>query len=335
MTPPSDVGAAIRSPKAELHIHLEGALEPEMALEMARRNGVSLPYASAEELHAAYKFRDLQSFLDLYYRLIEVLRTEEDFYELAMAYFKRAHADGVVHAEPFFDPQAHTTRGVAFSTVVEGFARALDEARARLGISARLIMCFLRDMTAAEAMCTLESAEPYLDRIVAVGLDSAERGNPPSKFAMPFERARKMGLRAVAHAGEEGPASYIREALDILHVDRIDHGIRCMEDPALVRRLADERIPITVCPLSNVRLRVVRTLPEHPLRRMIDAGLAVCVNSDDPAYFGGYVNDNLSAVAEALALSAAEVRMLVRNSLEGSFLSDAERAELLSPAPVV
>ncbi|MEU2544440.1 adenosine deaminase [Streptomyces roseolus] len=311
-------------PKAELHLHIEGTLEPELAFALAERNGVTLPYATTEELREAYRFSDLQSFLDLYYALMAVLRTPEDFTALADAYLERAAAQGVRHAEIFFDPQAHTARGVSMGTVVEGLAAALDRAEERYGISTRLIMCFLRDESAASALATLEAAKPYLDRITGVGLDSAEVGHPPAKFREVYEEAARLGLRRVAHAGEEGPAEYVREALDVLGVERIDHGLRCMEDPELVERLARERVPLTLCPLSNVRLRVIDGLGRHPLRAMLDAGLLVTVNSDDPAYFGGYVGDNYTAVREALSLSQEQVRVLARHSFEAAFLDDDE-----------
>ncbi|MFH9742486.1 adenosine deaminase [Streptomyces roseolus] len=311
-------------PKAELHLHIEGTLEPELAFALAERNGVTLPYATTEELREAYRFSDLQSFLDLYYALMAVLRTPEDFTALADAYLERAAAQGVRHAEIFFDPQAHMARGVSMGTVVEGLAAALDRAEERYGISTRLIMCFLRDESAASALATLEAAKPYLDRITGVGLDSAEVGHPPAKFREVYEEAARLGLRRVAHAGEEGPAEYVREALDVLGVERIDHGLRCMEDPELVERLARERVPLTLCPLSNVRLRVIDELGRHPLREMLDAGLLVTVNSDDPAYFGGYVGDNYAAVREALSLSQEQVRVLARHSFEAAFLDDDE-----------
>ncbi|MEU9853349.1 adenosine deaminase [Streptomyces sp. NPDC047974] len=311
-------------PKAELHLHIEGTLEPELAFALAERNGVTLPYATTEELREAYRFSDLQSFLDLYYALMAVLRTPEDFTALADAYLERAAAQGVRHAEIFFDPQAHAARGVPMGTVVEGLAAALDRAEERYGISTRLIMCFLRDESAESALATLEAAKPYLDRITGVGLDSAEVGHPPAKFREVYEEAARLGLRRVAHAGEEGPAAYVREALDVLGVERIDHGLRCMEDPELVERLARERVPLTLCPLSNVRLRVIDELGDHPLRAMLDAGLLVTVNSDDPAYFGGYVGDNYAAVGEALALSREQLRVLARHSFEASFLDDDE-----------
>ncbi|WP_328721808.1 adenosine deaminase [Streptomyces sp. NBC_00247] len=319
-------------PKAELHLHIEGTLEPELAFALARRNGVTLPYATTEELRTAYLFDDLQSFLDLYYALMAVLRTEEDFAELADAYLARAAAQGVRHAEIFFDPQAHTARGVPIGTVVEGLGRALERSEEKHGISTQLILCFLRDQSAASALETLEAAKPYLHRITAVGLDSAEVGHPPAKFREVYEEAGKLGLRKVAHAGEEGPPEYIREALDVLGVERIDHGLRCMEDPELVARLVADRVPLTLCPLSNVRLRAIDILEEHPLPAMLAAGLHCTVNSDDPAYFGGYVGDTFHAVHEALALDHEQLRTLARNSFEAAFLDHDEerRARYLS-----
>ncbi|MFE9583273.1 adenosine deaminase [Nocardia sp. NPDC006044] len=316
-------------PKAELHLHIEGTLEPELAFALAERNGAELPFASVDELHHAYKFEDLQSFLDLYYRLTDVLRVERDFTELAEAYLVRASAAGVRHAEIFFDPQAHTARGVPFATVIDGLWAALRDSEQRYGITTKLIMCFLRDLSVESALETLSAAEPYLDRIVAVGLDSAEVGHPPAKFAAVYARARELGLRAVAHAGEEGPASYVAEALDVLRVERVDHGIRVLEDPELVARLVRERIPLTVCPFSNVRLRVIDKLADHPLRQMLDLGLVATVNSDDPAYFGGYVQDNLDGVRDALNLTADHLRTLARNSFEASFIDEPTRARYL------
>ncbi len=317
-------------PKAELHLHIEGTFEPELIFALAERNRVRLPYASIEALRRAYEFTDLQSFLDLYYAAMAVLRTEADFAELAHAYFARAREQGVVHAEIFFDPQAHTARGVPFATVIDGLWSALRESEARYGITSKLIMCFLRDQSADSAMHALEQALPYGERIVAVGLDSAEAGNPPSKFARVFERALAEGWKTVAHAGEEGPPAYVWEALDLLKVSRVDHGVRSLEDPRLVARLRDERIPLTVCPLSNVKLRVVDTLRDHPLGRMLDAGLVATVNSDDPAYFGGYVGDNLREVAAALALPDDALRTLARNSFEAAFLDAKTRQAYLA-----
>ncbi|MFD9126024.1 adenosine deaminase [Kitasatospora sp. NPDC059571] len=317
-------------PKAELHLHIEGTLEPDLAIKLADRNGVDLPYEDADQLRAAYRFDDLQSFLDLYYRLMDVLLTAEDFTELAEAYLDRAREQGVRHAEIFFDPQAHLGRGVSFDTVIKGLSAALARSEEQYGITTGLILCFLRDRPESEALAVLAAAEPYLDLITGVGLDSAEVGNPPAKFARAYARARELGLHLVAHAGEEGPPEYVREALDVLGVERIDHGIRSLEDPELVARLAAERIPLTVCPFSNVRLRCVDTLADHPLRRMLDAGLLATVNSDDPAYFGGYVDENLTGTAAALGLTDDQVRTLARNSFEAAFLDDATRARYLA-----
>jgi len=311
-----DVEQLIRTiPKAELHIHIEGSLEPELMFEIAKRNGVSLRYRSVDELRRAYNFSDLQSFLDIYYEGAHVLRTERDFYDMTAAYLRRAEADNVRHAEMFFDPQTHTDRGIEFATVIDGIWSAMQDST----VDSRLILCFLRHLSAESAMKTLESALPFRDRIVAVGLDSSEVGNPPSKFAGVFARARAEGLRAVAHAGEEGPPGYIREALDLLHVERIDHGVRCLEDSALVAELVAKRIPLTVCPLSNVKLRVFPSMKQHNLKEMLARGLRVTINSDDPAYFGGYVVDNFLAVHRALGLSEDEVRRLAENSFEASF----------------
>jgi adenine deaminase len=317
-------------PKAELHLHIEGTLEPEMMFALARRNGVALPWASVEAVRAAYAFADLQSFLDLYYAGAAVLVREEDFFELALAYFARAHADGVVHAELFFDPQTHTARGVALETVLDGLERACVEARARWGIGARLILCFLRHLDEEAGFATLQQALPHLARIDGVGLDSSERGHPPSKFARLFARCRELGLHVVAHAGEEGPPAYIVEALDVLKAERIDHGVRCTEDPALVERLARAQVPLTVCPLSNVKLCVFPDLASHNLGQLLAAGLKVTINSDDPAYFGGYVAKNYIDTARALGLGRAELRRIARNSLEASFVSAAERAPWLA-----
>jgi len=321
------VEAYIRGlPKAELHLHIEGTLEPELALHLARKHRIALPHASVAELRAAYDFNDLQSFLDIYYALADVLRDEDDFYRLALSYLQRAHEQGVVHAEIFFDPQTHTARGIAFGTVVEGLKLALTEAQRRFGMTHRLIACFLRHLSAAEADRTLDEVLEYRQLITAVGLDSSEAGHPPSKFAAVFDRARAQGLLAVAHAGEEGPPSYIREALDLLAVRRIDHGVRCEEDPGLVERLVREQIALTVCPLSNVKLRVFDRMEHHNLKRLLEAGLRVTVNSDDPAYFGGYLLENYLAVERALGLTRAQLASLARNSIEGSFLeADAKR----------
>ena len=317
-------------PKAELHLHIEGTFEPELIFAMAERNGIRLSYPDVEALREAYNFTDLQSFLDVYYAGVASLRVEQDFYELTTAYLHRAQAQGVRHAEIFFDPQAHTDRGVAFSTVVDGIVKALADGEKSLGISSRLIMCFLRDLSAESAMATFESALPHLEHIYAVGLDSAEVGNPPSKFQAVFDRARANGLLTVAHAGEEGPPQYIWEALDLLKVSRVDHGVRCLEDDALLARLVRERMPLTVCPFSNVRLRVVPTLAEHPLKRMIEAGLTCTCNSDDPAYFGGYVGQNLRDTAAALKMSDEQVVELAKNSFEASFIDDAAKRRYLA-----
>lgn len=312
-------------PKAELHVHIEGTFEPELMFAIAARNGVALPHATADELRAAYDFGSLQDFLDIYYAGAGVLLVEQDFYDLTWAYLVRVRAQNVRHAEIFFDPQTHTDRGVALETVIDGISRALDDGAVRLGITSRLILCFLRHLDEAAAQATLEAALPHRDRLVAVGLDSSELGHPPGKFRNVFARARAEGLRAVAHAGEEGPPAYVWEALDQLGVDRIDHGNRALEDPELVAELARRRIPLTLCPLSNLKLRVVESLADHPLRRQMEAGLFVTVNSDDPAYFGGYVNENYLAVAEALALSRAELKLLARNSFAASFLPEDEK----------
>ncbi|WP_421838640.1 adenosine deaminase [Novosphingobium sp.] len=307
-------------PKAELHLHIEGSLEPELMFALAERNGIAIPYASVDEVRAAYAFSNLQDFLDIYYAGAGVLQTEADFRDLAMAYFERAAADGVVHAEIMFDPQTHTDRGIAFATVIEGLLAAMAEAEARLGITSLLIMSFLRHLSEEAAFETLAMAEPWLDRITAVGLDSSEVGHPPSKFARVFAAARAKGLRLTAHAGEEGPPDYVHEALDVLGVDRIDHGNRALEDAALVARLAAEGMTLTVCPLSNLKLCVVDDLADHPIDRMLAAGLKATINSDDPAYFGGYVADNYRAVVEARRLSRADLVQLAKNSFTGSFL---------------
>ena len=317
-------------PKAELHLHIEGSLEPELMFELAQRNHVAIPFGSVEEVRAAYAFSNLQDFLDIYYQGMGVLHTEQDFTDLTAAYCERANADNVRHIEIFFDPQGHTARGVAFGTVVTGITRALDDAAASYGMTSRLILCFLRHLSEAEAEATLDAALPWLHRIDGVGLDSSEVGHPPSKFERVFARARAVGLRIVAHAGEEGPPEYVNEALDLLKVDRIDHGNRSLEDAALVGRLAAEGMTLTVCPLSNLKLCVVGDIADHPLRTMLDAGLKVTVNSDDPSYFGGYVNANYQAVADALDLSKDELLTLARNSFTGSFLDDADKAKHLA-----
>ena len=320
--------ALLRSaPKAELHIHIEGSLEPELIFALAQRNGVALPYASVDALRAAYAFTDLQSFLDIYYAGASVLLHEADFFDMAWAYFERAAADGVLHAELFFDPQTHTDRGVPMAVVIDGLHRACLRAQAELGLSASLILCFLRHLSEDAALATLAAALPYRDKLIGVGLDSSELGHPPEKFARVFAQARGLGLHCVAHAGEEGPPAYIESALDVLQAERIDHGVRCLESPALVARLARERMPLTVCPLSNVKLRVVNSLAEHSLPALLQAGLCATVNSDDPAYFGGYLNDNFIASFQALPqLGVAQAYQLLRNGFEASFASAADKA---------
>lgn len=320
---------ALTLPKAELHLHIEGTLEPELAFELASRNGVRLPFGSVEELRAAYRFADLQSFLDLYYACMDVLRTREDFRDLAAAYLRRAAAEGVRHAEVFFDAQAHTARGVAYPDVVDGLRDALDDA-AHQGVTGGLILCFLRDAPVEEAEAVWAEAKRHPADLLGVGLDSAEVGNPPGKFAAIFAEARGLGLHAVAHAGEEGGPEYVWAALRQLGAERIDHGIRSLEDPELVRHLAAHRVPLTVCPFSNVRLRAVDTLADHPLPAMLAAGLHVTVNSDDPAYFGGYAGENLAAVAAQFGLDRAGLVGLARNSVTASFAPAARRRELLA-----
>ncbi|WP_186125847.1 adenosine deaminase [Burkholderia gladioli] len=321
------------APKAELHIHIEGSLEPELIFKLAERNGVKLAYESVEALRAAYAFTDLQSFLDIYYAGASVLLQEQDFYDMTAAYAERALADKVVHTEIFFDPQTHTERGVPIETVVAGIDRALADAEAR-GLSSKLILCFLRHLSEEDALATFESALPlfekYSHRLIGVGLDSSEQGHPPSKFERVFARARALGLKLVAHAGEEGPPAYVIEALDLLKVDRVDHGVRSIEDAALVARLADSRIALTVCPLSNLKLKVFDDMTKHTLKVLLDSGVAVTINSDDPAYFGGYVNDNYFATVAALALEDQDVYTVIRNGFEASFVTEAERAALIA-----
>ena len=321
MTNPQTRASLIdRLPKAELHLHIEGSLEPEMLFDLAARNGVAIPFASADEVRAAYSFSNLQDFLDIYYQGMSVLLAEEDFFDLTWAYLQRAAADNVRHVEIFFDPQGHTERGIAFTTVLNGIERALKQGEVQLGISYRLIMCFLRHLSEDDALATLAEAEPYLACIHGVGLDSSELGHPPGKFERVFARARALGLHVTAHAGEEGPPEYVREALDLLKVERIDHGNRALEDAGLTERIAAEAITLTVCPLSNLRLCVIGDMAQSPVQRMLDAGLKVTINSDDPAYFGGYVNDNFRAVTQALDLSEQQIVQLARNSFTGSFL---------------
>jgi adenosine deaminase len=316
-------------PKAELHLHIEGSLEPQLMLMLARKHGLELRYTSIEEVRTAYEFTDLQSFLDIYYEGASVLREADDFHALTAAYLKKAQADGVVHAEIFCDPQTHTARGVPMQAVLEGIAGALEEGEAALGVSSRLIVCFLRHLPEADALSTLDQALEFRHLFHGVGLDSSEKGHPPSKFRCVFERARSQGLVPVAHAGEEGPPEYIEEALDLLKVVRIDHGVRCEEKPALVERLRAQGVPLTVCPLSNVKLKVFSRLEDHNLKRLLDAGLCVTVNSDDPAYFGGYVLDNYLACATALGLTRPELARLCANSISASLLPSGRKAELL------
>ncbi len=316
-----------RMPKAELHIHIEGSLEPELIFRLAQRNGVALPYPSVEALRAAYAFTNLQSFLDIYYAGASVLLQEQDFFDMAWAYLEKAAADNVVHAEVFFDPQTHTARGVPFETVIKGLNHAVHRAHAELGVSASLILCFLRHLSEEEAFATLEAALPWRHHFIGVGLDSSELGHPPEKFARVFARCRELGLHVVAHAGEEGPPAYIEGALDVLKAERIDHGVRCTDSPALVQRLAASRTPLTVCPLSNLKLCVVKTLADHNLPALLDAGLCAMVNSDDPAYFGGYLNENLVQTFAALPqLGARQAWQLAANSFEASFVPAAQKA---------
>jgi len=324
-----------RLPKAELHLHIEGSLEPELMMALAQRNGIELPFKTVEEIRAAYDFSNLQDFLDIYYLGMNVLQTEQDFFDLAWAYLERAHADNVRHVEIFFDPQGHTERGIAFATVIDGLTRALEQAETRWGMSSQLIMCFLRHLSEDAAFETLEQAMAHIERIDGVGLDSSEMGHPPSKFERVFARAGELGLKRVAHAGEEGPPQYVYEALDLLHIDRVDHGNRALEDEALVKRLVDSKMALTVCPLSNLRLCGVERLEDHPMKRMLELGLVATCNSDDPAYFGGYVNENYVRTAEAVGLTAAEIITLARNSFIGSFLPQAEIARHLADIDAV
>lgn len=312
-------------PKAELHVHIEGTFEPELMFEIAQRNHIDIPYQSVEEIKQAYNFHNLQSFLDIYYAGANVLVNERDFYDLAWAYFKKCAEDRVVHTEIFFDPQTHTERGVAFEIVLNGLKRACVDAKEQLGISSELIMCFLRHLSEEDAFKTLEQALPYKSDIIAVGLDSSEVGHPPSKFERVFEKAREEGFLVVAHAGEEGPPEYVWEALDLLKVNRIDHGVRSEEDPALMQRLIQEKMPLTVCPLSNLKLCVVDDMKQHNIRRLLQQGVQVTVNSDDPSYFGGYMNDNFVAIQEALDLSQDELKQLAINSFEASFIADEQK----------
>lgn len=318
-------------PKAELHVHIEGTLEPEMMFEMARRNDIRLRFADVDEVRSAYQFTDLQSFLDIYYEGAQVLQTEQDFYDLAAAYLRRAAADGVRRAEIFFDPQTHTARGIPFATVIRGLRRAIDDAVDLL--SADLIMCFLRHLSPEEAMATFEEALPYRDQFIGVGLDSSERNRPPELFVDVYRRAAAEGLHLVAHAGEEGPPEYVWQALDLLGVERIDHGVRAVEDPALVDRLVQDQIPLTVCPLSNVKLRVFDRLEDHNLKTLLDKGVKVTINSDDPAYFGGYIGDNYRQTAAVLGLSESDILRIARFSLEATFLDPEAKGALLAELP--
>jgi adenosine deaminase len=317
-------------PKCELHVHIEGTLEPALMLEIAQRNGLVLPFESIDDARNAYRFTNLQSFLDIYYQGASVLMTPQDYYDLMSAYLERAHNDGVRHAEIFFDPQTHTSRGVGFETFMAGFREAIADARRTTGITAELILCFLRHLGGEEALAILIAAEPHLEGVIAVGLDSSEVGYPPEMFEEAYAHARRMGLRAVAHAGEEGPPSYVRGALDLLGAERIDHGVRSLEDDLLVARLVAEQIPLTVCPLSNLALKVVESLEEHPLPEMMGRGLLVSVNSDDPAYFGGYVLDNYRRLHDNMSIDRSGLAELARNSINSSFLPDREKAELVS-----
>lgn len=321
-------------PKAELHLHIEGSLEPELMFAMAKKNDVKIKYNSIEELRAAYDFNNLQEFLDLYYAGADVLLTEEDFYNLTMAYLKKAYEDNVVHTEIFFDPQTHTARGVEFHNVVNGIVNALEDGEKQMGISSQLIMCFLRHLDERSAMKTLDFALDHKDKIIGVGLDSSELGNPPNKFVNVFERAQKEGFLTVAHAGEEGPASYVWEAIDLLNVMRVDHGVRSIDDKKLVTELVKRQIPLTVCPLSNLKLKVVADLKDHPLKRMLDKNLMVTINSDDPSYFGGYINQNYLEVARALNLTNDDILILAKNSFQSSFLSDAQKQHFFDKVDV-
>ncbi len=325
-----DIHSFIHSiPKAELHLHIEGTIEPEFMFMLAQRNGIHLRYGSVEELRQAYQFSNLQDFLDIYYAGAYVLRTEQDFYELTMAYLEKAHSQNVLHTEIFFDPQTHTERGISFETAVTGISDALKEGGLKFGLTSKLIMCFLRHLSEESALQTLYEALKFKHLISAVGLDSSELGHPPSKFSRVFDKARREGLLTVAHAGEEGPAEYVREALSQLNVSRIDHGNNSLDDEKLVHELAERKIPLTVCPLSNLKLKVVKDLKDHPLRKMLEKGLLVTVNSDDPAYFGGYVNENYIAIADALKLTEEEITLIVRNSFEASFLDNTTKNQLM------
>lgn len=315
-------------PNVELHLHIEGSLEPELMFDLAQRNQIAIPFSSPDEVRAAYQFSNLQSFLDIYYQGANVLIHEQDFFDLTWAYLLRCQQDNVMHTEIFFDPQTHTARGIAFDTVIRGITQALDKAKQELGISSQLIMCFLRHLSEGDAMLTLQQALPYKDKIVGVGLDSSEQGHPPEKFQQVFRQAREAGFIAVAHAGEEGPALNIRNAIDLLGVQRVDHGVRCVEDAALVQELQETRMPLTVCPLSNLKLKVFTEMEQHNIVELLRQGLCVTINSDDPAYFGGYMTDNFMAVAKAHPMSHQELSQFTLNAIEASFISDAEKAHM-------
>ncbi|MBY7765172.1 adenosine deaminase [Vibrio fluvialis] len=315
-------------PKVELHLHIEGSLEPELMFDLAQRNQIAIPFSSPDEVRAAYQFSNLQSFLDIYYQGANVLIHEQDFFDLTWAYLLRCQQDNVMHTEIFFDPQTHTARGIAFETVINGITQALEKGQQELGISSQLIMCFLRHLSEADAMLTLQQALPYKDKIVGVGLDSSEQGHPPEKFQQVFRQAREAGFIAVAHAGEEGPALNIRNAIDLLGVQRVDHGVRCVEDAALVQELKQTRMPLTVCPLSNLKLKVFTEMEQHNIVDLLRQGLCVTINSDDPAYFGGYMTDNFMAVANAHPMSHQELAQFTLNAIEASFISDAEKAHM-------
>ncbi|WPK52163.1 adenosine deaminase [Vibrio fluvialis] len=315
-------------PKVELHLHIEGSLEPELMFDLAQRNQIAIPFSSPDEVRAAYQFSNLQSFLDIYYQGANVLIHEQDFFDLTWAYLLRCQQDNVMHTEIFFDPQTHTARGIAFETVINGITQALEKGQQKLGISSQLIMCFLRHLSEADAMLTLQQALPYKDKIVGVGLDSSEQGHPPEKFQQVFRQAREAGFIAVAHAGEEGPALNIRNAIDLLGVQRVDHGVRCVEDAALVQELKQTRMPLTVCPLSNLKLKVFTEMEQHNIVDLLRQGLCVTINSDDPAYFGGYMTDNFMAVADAHPMSHQELAQFTLNAIEASFISDAEKAHM-------
>ena len=315
-------------PKVELHLHLEGSLEPELMFELAQRNNIELPFQSVDQVRRAYEFNNLQDFLDIYYQGANVLQVEQDFYDLVWAYLKKCQRQNVLHVEPFFDPQTHTDRGIPFETVIDGISRALRDGEARLGITSRLILCFLRHLSEQAAFDTLEQAEPYLDRIIGVGLDSSEQGHPPEKFSRVFAKARDLGLLTVAHAGEEGPAEYIWTAINDLKVSRVDHGVRSTEDPELIAHLVKTQMPLTVCPLSNTKLRVFDDMSKHNILQMLEKGVCVTVNSDDPAYFGGYMTENFDALAQALNMTQDQATQLVLNSIEASFADVARKQEM-------